>query len=180
MNWTQKTARFLLRLWILQSAIIRQQLQKRSKFPEDPKKILILHSLLLGDTLLLTPLLAKIREQYPAAKLKLTVPQPLIVLYETRPYDVKAISFHPKRPKDIINILRSGPYDLVVIPAENRLSLLARACGSRHTVAFDNDRPSWKNKMVDTKVQLPQQAMAIGDIFSTLLPGDPPQPLRSN
>lgn len=174
MSRGQKTSRFLLRLWILLLAVIRQQFPRSRQFPADPRKILILHSLLLGDTLLLTPLLAKLREQYPSTDIKLTIPNPLFALYETHPYGVKPIPFHPKRTKDILNILRSGPYDLVIIPAENRFSLLARACGSRHTVAFDNDRPSWKNKMVDTKVQLPQQAMAIGDIFSTLIPGKPP------
>ena len=38
-----------------------------------PRRILVLHHLLLGDTLMLTALLAKLRAQYPAAEIAMTV-----------------------------------------------------------------------------------------------------------
>ena len=37
----------------------------RRRAPAGPRRILVLHHLLLGDTLMLTALLAKLREQYP-------------------------------------------------------------------------------------------------------------------
>ena len=168
----EKISRLMVRLLVLLLALARNTLPRGAAFPTHPKKILILHSLLLGDTLLLTPLLAKLRQQHPKAIIKLTVPAPLLSLYETHPYDVSAIPFHAKKSVHILHILKSGPYDLVIIPAENRLSLLARASGSRHTVAFADDHPAWKNWMVDTAVQPPQQPEAIGDIFTTLIPGN--------
>lgn len=166
-----KFVRLLLRLWVLVLAIVRQGIPREKSFPSSPQQILILHSLLLGDTLLLTPLLAKLRLTYPTANIRLTVPYPLLPLYKSRPYGVDATPFHPKEPRDVKQLLNSGPYDLVVIPAENRFSLLARASGSRHTAAFKNDRPTWKNWMIDTKIPLPSAQMAIGDIFTTLIPG---------
>jgi predicted small integral membrane protein len=33
----------------------------------DPRRVLVAHNLLLGDTLMLTPLVAKIRARFPAA-----------------------------------------------------------------------------------------------------------------
>ena len=170
--YIENISRLVLRLSVLLLALIRNTGRQKNSFPEHPKKILILHSLLLGDTILLTPLLAKLREQHPKAEITLTVPTPLLELYETNPYGVTSIPFHTKKSVHILHILKSGPYDLVIIPAENRLSLLARASGSRHTVAFTDDHPAWKNWMVDTAVQPPQQPEAIGDIFTTLIPGN--------
>jgi hypothetical protein len=59
--------RGLIRLIIIILAILRSlffwNIKKR-----DPKKILIAHDLLLGDTLLLAPLMKRIHEKYPMPK----------------------------------------------------------------------------------------------------------------
>src|SRR5258707_11753576 len=44
----------------------------------DPRRILVVHHLLLGDTLMLTPLLAKLRELFPRAYLTMTPPVPFV------------------------------------------------------------------------------------------------------
>jgi len=160
---------------ILLLSTVRQLIHRSTIYPKYPKKILIIHSLLLGDTLLLTQLLAKLRHQYPEAEIKLTVPGPLLPLYKNCPYHVTPIHFNPKRPDHLLMILKSGPYDLVIIPAENRFSLLARASGAAHIVAFSDDHPAWKNWMIDTPIKIPSHPTAIGDIFSTLIPGNPPE-----
>ena len=40
--------------------------------PQNPRKILVLHDLLLGDTLMLAPLLAGLRRRYPEAEILVT------------------------------------------------------------------------------------------------------------
>ena len=42
--------------------------------PADPRRILVAHHLLLGDTLMLTPLLKKLRALHPDAEITMTVP----------------------------------------------------------------------------------------------------------
>jgi 3-deoxy-D-manno-octulosonic-acid transferase len=57
----------LLALW--------QSLKLAGKHRPDshPERILVAHHLLLGDTLTLTPLLAKLRQMYPRAEIVMTV-----------------------------------------------------------------------------------------------------------
>ena len=64
----------------------------RRQPPAQPKRILVAHHLFLGDTLMLTPLLAKIRQRWPDADLAMTVPAAFLPLYATRPYGVRALS----------------------------------------------------------------------------------------
>lgn len=66
--------------------------------PVDPQRILIAHHLLLGDTLMLTPLVAKLRERHPAADLVMAVPEPYAPLYARAPYGLRGIGWDPRRP----------------------------------------------------------------------------------
>jgi ADP-heptose:LPS heptosyltransferase len=93
----------------------------------DPRRILVLHHLLLGDTLMLTALLAKLRARHPAAEIVMTVSPAYAPLYEGRPYGVVAHAFDP-RDFATFRTLRSLPrFDLAILPADNRWSWLARA-----------------------------------------------------
>ena len=51
------------------------------------------HHLLFGDTLMLTALLAKLRDRYPDAEIVMTVDRPFAPLYAGRPYGVRAHAF---------------------------------------------------------------------------------------
>src|SRR5580693_5533738 len=66
--------------------------------PIDPQRILIAHHLLLGDTLMLTPLVAKLRERHPAADLVMAVPEAYAPLYARAPYGSRAIGWDPRWP----------------------------------------------------------------------------------
>ena len=59
--------------------------------PAAPRRILVLHHLLLGDTLMLTPLLAKLAEQCPQAERFLACPEAFSALYAHTPS-------HPSHP----------------------------------------------------------------------------------
>src|SRR5664279_5936576 len=54
--------------------------------PRVPQRVLIAHDLLLGDTIMLTPLLAKCRERWPSADIVMTCIPAYCGLYATRPY----------------------------------------------------------------------------------------------
>ena len=120
----------------------------RSK-PLAPGRILVLHHLLLGDTLMLTALLAKLRAAHPAAHIAMTVPRAFASLYATRPFGVETHGFDPRDIGTLRQLLRQPRFDLAILPADNRWSWLARAIGARWIVGFAGDRPAHKNWPVD-------------------------------
>ena len=67
-------ARLLARGNIVLRALASVARRRRQQSAE-PSRILIAHHLLLGDTLMLTPLLKKLRTRFPEADLVMTVPR---------------------------------------------------------------------------------------------------------
>lgn len=141
-----------------------------------PHSILVLHHLLLGDALMLTPLLAKLRERWPDAQIVLSCPKALLPLYAGKPFGVCAAPFDPRDPETVSGLARHGPFDLACIPAENRYSPLAKALGSRRVVAFDGDVPAWKNWLVDDRRPFPARPATFGDFVAELVDGPAPRP----
>ena len=146
----------------------------RRKSPDAPGRILIAHHLLLGDTLMLTPLLAKLRQQYPQAELVMATPKAIAPLYTTRPYGVTAIPYDPRDSATLKALRRRGGYDLAIVPGDNRYSWLALALDARWIVAFDADRPAYKNWPVDKLQPYPDTPATWGDMVAGLIPGPPP------
>lgn len=146
--------------------------------PAAVRRILVLHHLLLGDALMVTPLLAKLRERYPEAELRLALPQAFVALYYHRPYGVVPIGFDPREPATLISLLREPRQDLVLLPADNRYSWLARAVGGRWIVAFAGDRPAYKNWFVDELRSYSAEPTAWGDTCAELVDGPRPQTYR--
>lgn len=146
--------------------------------PAAPQRILVAHHLLLGDTLMLTPLLAKLRERYPAAEIVMATPKASVPLYAGRPYGVRAIAFDPRDPATLAAIRAAGGFDLAIVPGDNRFAWLARAAGAKWVVAFAGDRPASKNWAVDELLPYPAIPAAWGDMVAGLVKGSPPQPYR--
>lgn len=143
-----------------------------------PRRILVAHHLLLGDTLLLTALLAKLRGAWPAAEIVMTVPVATAPLYEGRPYGIVAWPFDPRRPDTLRSMLARKGFDLAFVPGDNRYSWLAMALGARWIVAHDGDRPAWKNWLVDQRVPYPGVPTAWAEIAAQLAEGADPAPYR--
>lgn len=146
--------------------------------PEQVQRILIAHHLLLGDTLMLTTLLAKLRAAHPAATIAMTCPEPFVELYSGRPYGVEALPFDPRRAETVRAVLASGPYDIAFVPGDNRHAWLALAAGSRWIVAHAGDVPAWKNWPVDEAAEYPEIPMAWSDMAAQLAEGPAPAPYR--
>src|SRR5689334_24223020 len=128
-------------------ALARWRFKRRK--PKAPKRILVLHHLLLGDTLMLTGLLAKLREQNPDADIRMTVAKPFAQLYARAPYAVRVHPFDPRDFATFRSLLAMPRFDLVILPADNRWSWLARAIGARWIVGIAGDKPAHKNWPVD-------------------------------
>jgi len=159
-------SRLATRLHVLPRALLRGGARRTA--PKDPGRILIAHHLLLGDTLMLTALLARLRHLYPRADIDLCVAPALVPLYAARPYGVNALPYDPRHPGLTRGVTRRGPYDLALVPGENRHCLLARAAGARWVVALAGDTPQWKNRAADALVPWPNDPTNLADIFASL------------
>jgi ADP-heptose:LPS heptosyltransferase len=148
---------------------------RRRTRPPQPRRILIAHHLLLGDTLMLTPLLAKLRARYPEAEVVMTVPEAIAPLYGGRPYGVQAIPYNPRKAKTLLGLLDISGFDLAFVPGDNRYSWLARALDSRWIVAFAGGA-AYKNLPVDELIPYADVPAAWGDMVAQLVTGPAPAP----
>lgn len=144
----------------------------------EPGRILVAHHLLLGDTLMLTPLLAKLRERYTQAEIVMTVSPAIAPLYESRPYGVRAVRYDPRDPASHAALFAEAGYDLALVPGDNRYSWLAAAAGARWIVAFAGDRPAYKSWPVDEFRSYPAKPQAWADMVAGLIDGGAPAPYR--
>ncbi|MFS8085915.1 MAG: glycosyltransferase family 9 protein [Acidobacteriota bacterium] len=151
----------------------------RRNLPQNPKRILVAHHLLLGDTIMLTPLLAKLRHRHPAAQIVMTVPCAFTPLYAGRPYGVTALGWDPRDRATLTPLFSQAGFDVAYVPGDNRHSWLALAAGARWIVAFDGDHPAYKSWPVDAARPYPPSPMAWGDIVAQLVEGEPPRPYRA-
>ncbi len=140
--------------------------------PAQPKRILVAHHLLLGDTLMLTPLLAKIRQRWPESDLAMTAPSAFLPLYSARPYGVRALAFEPRDRASQRALWRESGFDLALVPGDNRFSWLAAAMDARWIVAFAGDRPAYKSWPVDELRDYPATPGTWGDAVAGLIDGD--------
>jgi len=167
------------RLLVLVMLILRLPTRglRRSR-PVTPRNILVLHHLLLGDTIMLAGLLAKLRHGFPDAALRLATPPGTVPLFAGRPYGVDAYPLNPKSLSSMLALFRLPRPDLVIIPAENRYSPLAAGLGARWVVGFEGDAPAWKNCLFDELRPYPATPTAWPDMAASLVDGPPPKPFH--
>jgi len=141
-----------------------------------PQRILIVHHLLLGDTLMLTPLLSKLRARFPKSEIVMTVRKTMLPLYQHHPYGVLACAYDPRDTSTLFSLIKHSGYDLALVPGDNRYSWLARALAGKWVVAFSGDRPAYKSWPVDELIPYPPVPATWGDMVASLVPGPAPQP----
>ena len=167
------------RLWSRLAVLPRAALNSLKTLPRrrpagQPRRILIAHNLLLGDTLMLTALIARLRQLHPHAEIVMTVAPAHLPLYSGSPYGVKAVAWDPHARDSFRQLQRVAadlPFDLAFVPGDNRHALLARALGARWIVALAGDRPSWKNRMADELIALPPAPISLAEMFASLAGG---------
>jgi ADP-heptose:LPS heptosyltransferase len=172
--------RFPGRLRILPRALAQRflRLQRRER-PTAPRRILVAHHLLAGDVLMLTPLLAKLRERHPDADIALAVRRGVAPLYSGRPYGVRALAYEPRESATHDAFFGEPGFDLAFVPGDNRYSWLAAAAGARWIVAFAGDRPASKSWPVDEQKPYPDAPASWGDMVARLADGAPPRAYRT-
>jgi len=144
--------------------------------PLRPARIVVVHHLLLGDTILLTPLLAKLRRVYPDARIDMTCPSSMAPLYSGKPYGIEVLAYDLRDRGSVANLLSRSGYDLAVVPGDNRFSWLAQAMGARWIRAFRGDRPPYKNWPVDEYVEYSKTPATLADMTAALVDGPLPEP----
>src|SRR5262245_66590540 len=95
----RKPSRLGSRLEIIPRALMKRLLSGKRRKPAHPRRILVAHQLLLGDTLMLTPLLARLRRKNPQAEIAMTVTRGQHPLYAARPYGVRAVAYDSRDPQ---------------------------------------------------------------------------------
>ena len=175
MSTRATSSRFANRVGVVTRALARRSRARSA--PRDPRRILIAHHLLLGDTLMLTPLVKKLRTLHPDADIAMTVPRAIAPLYAMRPYGLRALAFDPRADADAL--FAEAPFDLAFVPGDNRYSWLAAAMRARWIVAFAGDRPRVKSWQVDDEVPYAQTPAAWGDLVAQLVDGEAPAPYRT-
>jgi ADP-heptose:LPS heptosyltransferase len=156
-------SRTSLLLW----AVVGYAFRSRAR-PIKPGTVLVVSRFLLGDTLMLAPLFAALRDHYPEAEIFLAVQSKFLPLFASRPYGVTALAFDLDDPKSLQLLRCSGPFDLTVVPGENRNAIAARAFRSRWIVAIEGDHPEWKNLVCDQLIPLSALPGTIYDAFMEL------------
>ena len=110
-------------------------------------QVIIFHLNQIGDSCFSLPLVNAIKQRYPQSQI-CSVVRPHLVPLAERAKPVDAIAVRPEAPTiaylPLIRQLRTRRADLaIVLPTSPGPSLLARLCGARRIVAFDDDWPRY-------------------------------------
>ena len=146
---------------------------KKRQLTPDVRTILVIHQLFLGDAIMLTPLLARLRGTFPNAKITVAMPWSQVPIYSGLPFGVQAVPFDAKGRGSIDNLLRLAQaqdgFDLAILPGENRYAWHAAACDARWIVGFSGgDR--YKTWPLDEQRDWPDAPMSLPNIFASLTP----------
>jgi ADP-heptose:LPS heptosyltransferase len=136
--------------------------------PREPRSILVLHELLLGDTLMLAALFARLRALYPRAEIYTTVKPEFAPLLSGRPYGVVPLPYSEHARDALQTLSAARGADLAVVPGESGDALTARAVDAGWVVTFSNARPAWKNWVPDELIDFPREPANLADIFASL------------
>lgn len=140
---------------------------KRKARIADPKRILVIHQLLLGDALMASSLLANLRKKYPEAAIDLAAPPYLQGLYASKPYNISFVSFSPRELKSFFRLLTAETYDHAYLVMDNRYSWTAFAIGAKWIVGYEKGS-GYKNLPVNKLKSLPDELTSLPDLMAGL------------
>lgn len=145
-----------------------QNILRPRRLVDPPKRILVsLYYRGLGDVILLTPLIAALRSRYPEADIVLTMPKAYLSLYSGRPYALMPVPFDIGVSETVRLIRGMGPYDLALVPGENRQAWLARAVGARWIRGFEGGHRRHR-LAIDEPIPFPAHIEPFSDLWARL------------
>ncbi len=168
--------RLLLALYVIPQ-LIKRALFGRKK-PKQIQRILVIHHLLLGDTLMVSSLLAKLREQYPRAHIVAAVPEAFAGLFKGNPFDIEVLPYNPHKTSSLWKLLRLPRFDIALVPGDNRYGWTAFAMGARWIGGFGGDHPARKSACFDELRLYSSTPMAWTDMITELVDGPKPTPYK--
>lgn len=168
-------SRLAHRLQVVSLAVARRLGGTARRRPASPQRILIAHQLLLGDTLMTTGLIARLRAMHPQAELVMAMPPAFVPLYEGRPFGLRAVGFKPILSESFAalrEVAGKEGFDWALLPGDNRFSWLAQSLGARWITGWANDQPATKNWLVDDPRPWPVEAGSLVDLWADLVPAE--------
>lgn len=141
------------------------------KAPEKPETILVIGVLLLGDVLMLSGLLKRLRQRYPHALIRIAVPPSVVPLFSGRPWDVEAVAISPRLPSTLKALCNLGTPDLAIIAGENRYAWIARAVGAKWIVGHQDMPRGFHSRALDQAIPYPAEPCSQTELLA-LLAGD--------
>lgn len=175
-------SKFWMRLFVFVGLVWRLAIEvfkKRQRF-QNPQKILVLHTLLLGDSMMLVALLKTLRQRFPQSQIVLALPPLMVDFFKTNPYGITCLPFEPKNLSTFLKLKKIAPFDLTILPAENRYSWHARVLKSAWIIGFEKDKKSYHNFFVDEKISFPKTPAAFVDFCTQLCPSPIPKVFYEN
>ena len=160
-------------------ALLKQPLRRRPSARHPVRRILIAHYLLLGDTILLAPLMAKLALAYPEAERFILTRPSVLPLFAAQPWGFRPLAYDPRSFTAFSSLLGQAPFDLAYALGDNRYAWLARALGARWIVGFGDDRPAWKNWILDEAHAFPPSPAALADFTADLVAAPAPLPYQA-
>jgi ADP-heptose:LPS heptosyltransferase len=134
------------------------------------------HPQMIGDTLMLAPLFAKLRSRWPRAQIIYTASSATLPLFVHSPWGVKALHYDPYVARTLGAFRGGGGYDLAIVPGDNRYGWFARAAGARWVRGFSGERPAYKDALIDELHDYPLTPGTWGEIAAGLVEGEEPPP----
>ncbi|WP_341676023.1 glycosyltransferase family 9 protein [Niveibacterium sp. SC-1] len=142
--------------------------------PTEPSRVLVAADVVLGDTIMLAPLIAKIRHRWPKTRISIVCRPAFVSLFEGHPWGVETLSIDMRNPLSLL--AARARYDLALCPAQTRHGWLAAALGARWIVGFAGDPRLAKRFCLNEQRPMPKEAMTFGDMGALLVGGPPPPP----
>lgn len=129
-------------------------------------RVLVIHQMLLGDGILLMPLLHALGTQ--GKQVTIACPAPLIDIYKIFYPQFKYLSFSEKRPSSVFKLLLSGPFGQVVFPFEHRMNRYVSACGASSISSFVAEGSN--RSLLIGQGNLPTSPTTMSDMLAELMP----------
>lgn len=125
----------------------------------EPKSILVVHLKRVGDILLSTPLLARLRRRFPRARIDFLIYAQYADVLAGNPDLSAVVAYDPARPWTLPALARAGHYDWVIDLLGNGASAWACALsGARRRVAFESRYPRFVHNLRVSKPERPMYA----------------------
>lgn len=118
---------------------------------------------------MLDPLLATVRYEHPKSKIYLMVSEVSLDLFQCNPYDIECVVYNPRKLSTLFSLRSLRGFDVAYIPAENRLSLLAKVLEATDIIGYEGDLPNYKNYFLTKAIKFPLTPRSLPDLFRGLV-----------